>query len=252
MSTQFDTKHYKYKPCKTSFKIIQLYHNYIVSYIYLVGASASVFRIASYHTLGFQVCQLGGPNGALSPTLTCAARTLLLLLSPSFFFYLPSRPIRRTIFVLLSSKLLHLHQRHTSPMDRAEALARLEPSLVDQFLGAVGRDPDAVRDALVALAADPATVEPVMDYVTEVDERCRLFQELAHVCRDGSSSQLNATVLAFVMVAPVSEIRSGISAIKGGHNPSMTLLGYNSIAPFAVRSCTSPHLRPPTPFNLLR
>lgn len=132
-------------------------------------------------------------------------------------------------------------------MDRAEALARLEPSLVDLFLGAVNSNPDAVRDTLGALASDPVTVEPVTDYVTDLDERCRLFRDLMQTYREyDEPSRLNAAILAVVMVAPIPEIRSSISAIRESlHSPVMQI-GMNSLGPAAVRSCTFPHPHPPS------
>ena len=117
-------------------------------------------------------------------------------------------------------------------MDLSEALDRLEPNLVDQFLG--------------ALAADPITVEPVTDYIADPDERCHLFRDLVRIHREhGSSSRLNAAMLAFVMVAPIPEIRSCILVIRGVPSPPMMQSGLNAYAPLAMKSCTFPHPQPP-------
>ncbi|KAK3945642.1 hypothetical protein QBC46DRAFT_371261 [Diplogelasinospora grovesii] len=132
-------------------------------------------------------------------------------------------------------------------MDRTEALARLDPSLVDQFLGAANTDPDIVRRALEALATDPGTVrcivsdihpaaEPVMDYITDIDERCRLFRELQQLTREADPSlRLNATTLAFVMVAPIPEIREYILTVRSGPFP-LIMLNVNNNGPLAMRA----------------
>ncbi|KAK4151312.1 hypothetical protein C8A00DRAFT_36054 [Chaetomidium leptoderma] len=62
-------------------------------------------------------------------------------------------------------------------MDRTEALARLEPNLVDQFLQAASKS-DVLRHTLESLVVDPVTADPVTDYITDLDERCQLFREL--------------------------------------------------------------------------
>ncbi|KAK4031997.1 hypothetical protein C8A01DRAFT_51106 [Parachaetomium inaequale] len=124
-------------------------------------------------------------------------------------------------------------------MDRAEALAQLEPSLIDQFLAVLNTKPEAVRHTLEAFGADPVTVEPVTDYVTDVEERCHLFQELRKISwQQGMPSELNATMLASVMVAPVHEIRTFLSPLRrGGGGSAKARDGYVShIFPFAPRA----------------
>ncbi len=126
-------------------------------------------------------------------------------------------------------------------MDRVEALALLEPDLVDQFLGALNINPNGLHYILDALASDPITTEPVMDYITDVDERCSLFRELEQIFQENHlPSQLNATMLGFVMVAPIPEIKESILVIRSAPSPPIQLIGVNGLAPFAVRSCMFP------------
>lgn len=129
----------------------------------------------------------------------------------------------------------------TNPLDRAEALARLEPGLVDQLLAALGVNPNAVHFTLHSLASDPITMEPVNDYITDVDERCFLFRQLDQILVENYPTyQLNATILGFVMVAPIAEIKEAIKVTESAPAPMFSLYGTNGVAPVAVRCCMYP------------
>ncbi|KAL2756661.1 hypothetical protein ACRALDRAFT_2026691 [Sodiomyces alcalophilus JCM 7366] len=141
------------------------------------------------------------------------------------------------------SKLVNVMATRTNPTDRAEVLALLEPDLADQFLRAVNVNPNGVHYTLDALASDPIAMEPVTEYITDVDERCSLFRELEQLLQepDHLPLRLNATMLGFVMVAPIPKIKESISVIRSApissaNTPQCRLIGVNTVALFAVRS----------------
>lgn len=131
-----------------------------------------------------------------------------------------------------------------------------DQDLANAFLAVSISNPAAARQVLEAVKADPATVhrvvsdippeaEPVLDYITEVDTRRHLFAELQQLYREVDPSlKVNATVLAFVLVAPIPEIREQISDIRNAssHKLALTLTHVvNNHGPLAMRACTNPH-----------
>jgi hypothetical protein len=125
----------------------------------------------------------------------------------------------------------------------AAGLAQLDARSRDQFLEAVNipAKREAVRSFLDDLTFDYITTAPVTDYVTQIDERSRLFQGLYKACIDrGWFIKLNAAVFGFVMVAPIPEIQRLISETQNG--ASMSFL---DDAPSAIKSCL---YSPPPPF----
>ncbi|KAK0656157.1 hypothetical protein B0T16DRAFT_451762 [Cercophora newfieldiana] len=85
-----------------------------------------------------------------------------------------------------------------------QAVAKLGAEAVESILAAAMADPDAMRQFANDISP-PA--EPVQDYLTEVDTRRALFDELRAICQH-HDVKLNAIIFAVFMVAPVSEIRT--------------------------------------------
>ncbi|KXX80332.1 hypothetical protein MMYC01_204672 [Madurella mycetomatis] len=91
-----------------------------------------------------------------------------------------------------------------------QAVAKLGAEVVDRILAAAMADPDAMRQFANDISP-PA--EPVQDYLTEVDTRRTLFDELRAICQHHNIMP-NATIFAVFMVAPVSEIRTFFDCIR--------------------------------------
>lgn len=111
-----------------------------------------------------------------------------------------------------------------------EALGQLGPDLVNQILTAATIDRDTMRRVVDDI---PPASEPVTDYITDLDERCQLFHELEENFGDRLGF-LTATVFAFVLVAPISEVRLFLSTLLT--NPDMLIVA-NATAHFAMRDC---------------
>ena len=113
-----------------------------------------------------------------------------------------------------------------------EALAQLEPGLVVQFLSAVAADPDTVRQVVADI---PPAAAPVDDYVTNVDERRQLFSKI-HQISQQRGIPTNATLSAFVMIAPLEKIRVFVDTLRDAEY--LVLSGANGGALEAIRACT--------------
>ncbi len=73
----------------------------------------------------------------------------------------------------------------------------------------------ADRDMLAAFVRDlPPPAEPVHDYITDLDERCALFEELRKLHRDLGLGMPNRATLAVFMVAPTSQIREQLVIVR--------------------------------------
>ena len=130
-----------------------------------------------------------------------------------------------------------------------ELLALLGPEKANKILSLAATDPDTVGEVLSALAADPVTMrcvagdippafEPFADYITDIDERCHLFNEFRRIIPAYTS--INVTTFACFMVAPIPEIRDFLSS--DSTVPGLVTYAGNRLAPFAIRACTFPLL----------
>lgn len=87
-------------------------------------------------------------------------------------------------------------------------MAKLGAEFVNSIHAAALADPDAMRRFVSDI---PPKAEPVQAYLTDVDTRRALFDELRAICQELDPLQFDpphATMLAVFMVAPVSEIRT--------------------------------------------
>ncbi|KAG7290736.1 hypothetical protein NEMBOFW57_000739 [Staphylotrichum longicolle] len=91
----------------------------------------------------------------------------------------------------------------------------MDPDLSNQILAAVAAEPETVRRLVCDI---PPAAEPVADYITDLEERCRLFDQLRQLHQKLNQSPPNAATLGFVMVAPLSEIHDGEPLGMGGWN----------------------------------
>ncbi len=119
-------------------------------------------------------------------------------------------------------------------------MAKLGPEVLDSILAAAMTDPDAMRQFANDISP-PA--EPVQDYLTEVDTRRALFDELREICQH-YDIRLDAAIFAVFMVAPVSEIRTFLEDIRNigqtrfaTHTVAM-VYGTITLASSAIRACT--------------
>ncbi|KAK5652994.1 hypothetical protein OQA88_9280 [Cercophora sp. LCS_1] len=91
-----------------------------------------------------------------------------------------------------------------------QLVAKLGAELLDSIHAAALADPGAMRKFANDISP-PA--EPVRDYLTELDTRRELFDELHAICQHHNIAP-NATMLAVFMVAPVSGIRAFFDTIR--------------------------------------
>lgn len=115
----------------------------------------------------------------------------------------------------------------------------MDPDLSDQILAAVAADQETVRRLVCDI---PPATEPVADYITDLEERCRLFDELRQRYQKLNQPPPNAATLAFVMVAPLSEIRIHLSTFQkmASQHVWAWATGVNAAAPQAIGACTFP------------
>lgn len=110
----------------------------------------------------------------------------------------------------------------------------MDPYLYNQILTAVAADRETVR----CLVCDiPPAAEPVADYITDIEARRRLFDELRQVYQRLYHPPPNAATLGFFMVAPISEIRVHLSTFQPSENPWLWAGGTHLIAPMAMAAC---------------
>ncbi len=113
----------------------------------------------------------------------------------------------------------------------------MDPDLSQKILDAVAADPETVR----RLGCDIApAAEPVADYITDLEERCRLFDEWRQFHRQVNKPPPNAALLGFTMVAPISEIRTQMSNLRAMPTPGggVWASGLNTDALLAISACT--------------
>lgn len=122
----------------------------------------------------------------------------------------------------------------------------MDPDLSLQIRNAVAADRETVRRLVCDI---PPAAEPVEDYITDLDERCRLFDELRQLYQQLDQSPPNAATLGFVMVAPIEEIRVHISTFGTmGNFVWAWAYGINAEASQAMAACTFlPSSRPTLP-----
>jgi len=122
-------------------------------------------------------------------------------------------------------------------------VATLGAELLDSIHAAALADPDAMRTFANDISL-PA--EPVQDYLTELDTRRELFDELRAMCQHYEIPPI-ATILAVFMVAPVSEIRAFFDSIRRESGLANTVrnfakramvYGTLTTARNAIRACT--------------
>ena len=114
-----------------------------------------------------------------------------------------------------------------------QAAAKLGAEVLDRILTAAMADPDTT--CRIADDISPPT-EPVQDYVTDVDIRCALLDELRAFCRD-DATLVNATVLAAFMISPISEIRNFLQTVRDFSRPVVVVRGTLGLAADAIRAC---------------
>ena len=132
---------------------------------------------------------------------------------------------------------------HATTITMEQAVAKLGAEAVETILAAAMSDPEAMLQFANDISP-PA--EPVQDYITEVDTRRALFDELRTICQH-HQIPLNATIFAVFMVAPVTEVRtffesipreSGLADIADDFRHRSILKGTMEMAPEAMRACT--------------
>jgi len=121
---------------------------------------------------------------------------------------------------------------HCNTME--QATAKLGAEVLDRILTAAMADPDTM--CRVADDISPPT-EPVQDYVTDVDMRCALLDELRAFIASGNEILLNATVFAAFMIAPISEIRDFLQNVRGFSQPGLVVYGTLGLAANGIRAC---------------
>lgn len=142
-------------------------------------------------------------------------------------------------------------------------LAQMGPEKANKILTFVATDPDTVGEVLSAVTADPVTMrcvagdiapafEPVTDYITDVEERCRLFNEFRQMMPQAEFENIAATTFACFMVAPIPEIRNFLTSAKTTSIPDIMQVACNAAAPLAMRACTSSLSFSPTRANISR
>lgn len=116
-----------------------------------------------------------------------------------------------------------------------QAVAKLGAEVLDRILAAAMADPDTM--CRIADDISPPT-EQVQDYLTEVNTRRALFDELQAICQQYEISP-HATILAVFMIAPLSELRTQLEVIRSMEQPRFSQLsGILAWTPHAIRTCT--------------
>jgi len=121
---------------------------------------------------------------------------------------------------------------HCNTME--QATAKLGAEVLDRILTAAMADPDTM--CRVANDISPPT-EPVQDYITDVDMRCALLDELRAFIGLGDEILLNATVFAAFMISPISDIRDFLQITRECRLPSVFVSGTLALAANAIRAC---------------
>jgi len=118
-------------------------------------------------------------------------------------------------------------------------LAAARPERMRRILQAVISD----IETMDATASDiPPAVEPVTDYITEIDVRCQLFTKLRAMLPPGDDewqSIPDVTVMAMFMVAPLHELRLLIEGCESNYHGSPLVGNVCLSAHRAIRACTS-------------
>ncbi|CAK7273579.1 hypothetical protein SEPCBS119000_005731 [Sporothrix epigloea] len=115
-------------------------------------------------------------------------------------------------------------------------------------------------EAVMVLSADiPYEFEPPLDYITDVEERQRLFTKIRPVLPD--TIQMNSTVLAVFMVYPLTEMRSLCDSLTDeptssadlGRYGSSRLLLYGGLenAHKAIKGCKTVRILPSSHHSLI-
>jgi len=119
----------------------------------------------------------------------------------------------------------------------------MDAELTQQILAAVAADRETVRRLVCDI---PPTAEPVADYITDLDERCQLFDDLRQLHQQVEEEAPTAAMFAFVMVAPITEIQVLLSSFRNAppHNRWQWVRSLSdSAAPRAMRDCMFPILQ---------
>ncbi|KAK3906109.1 hypothetical protein C8A05DRAFT_12130 [Staphylotrichum tortipilum] len=110
----------------------------------------------------------------------------------------------------------------------------LDTAFIGQIIRAVAEDETTVRRMVADIR--PAT-EPVGEYVTELEERRKVFAELRELCRKHHTTPY-AAVLGFFMVAPLDRVRDLLAQCRAAPRASFWL---NSVK-LADASCVPTYL----------
>lgn len=132
----------------------------------------------------------------------------------------------------------------------ADLSTQLEPGFRLRLEKALLTDQATLRRLVDDL---PPATEPVLDYITDLDERCFLFEEWQQLALRNGFFPLNATALAVAMVAPISEIRNFLQRIRQTQQEfelrSLLLHGVNRDLPELLRACKFVPNPPLIPFT---
>lgn len=115
-----------------------------------------------------------------------------------------------------------------------QAVTKLGAEVLDSILQAAMADPDAMRRFADDISPPQ---EPVQDYITDVDTRCALFDDLRALWPYHELA-LHATVFAAFMITPISEIRNFLQIVRDSPFPGILISGSLVVAADAIRACT--------------
>jgi hypothetical protein len=99
----------------------------------------------------------------------------------------------------------------------------------------------ANREAVAGFLFDlPPAAEPVTDYITDLDQRCQLFDQFRRIHQQLGQDPPTAAMLGFVMVAPIPEIQEQLSALQNAepHHLRDWIASHSYVfAPWAMQDC---------------
>ena len=112
--------------------------------------------------------------------------------------------------------------------------ARQLHSAMAKYHSAMATNPEMVDCFL----DDIPTTEPVEDYVTDLDERCSIFEELQQLHRQRPMNMPTAATLGVFLVAPISNVRQYLEIFRGA--PAHLMFGTDGLAQHAIHCMLRP------------